>query len=248
MYQDEKTTLVGGIVLILFAACVIVFIAGRADFGSYDPFDKAEVADYLTEIQKNKVATRVAFGSAIVIDAFIVLVTAAVTQILFRDRSTLLTSITFAGLVANAAVSGVADVVGIVLTFVADDYVMGGPGNGGAGSAAVLQIGRVLGMTELMLTHLQVTAFGISQLSLGSLLTFAPAGAINPPTMFGWVSMFSGAAAIVTWGALASDAFLFFVVLNALGSLVFFVGLGGWLILNRRLVPAALRWPASAAL
>src|SRR5687768_9286394 len=123
MYQDDKTTLVAGIVLILFAACVIVLIAGRADFGSHDPFDKAEAADYLTEIQNNKVAMRVAFGSAIVIDAFIVLVTAAVTQILFRDRSTLLTSITFAGLVANAAVSGVADVVGIVLTFVADDYI-----------------------------------------------------------------------------------------------------------------------------
>jgi hypothetical protein len=237
MSFDDKTALIGGIAFILFAICVIVFIAGRADVGDHDPFDKTEVSEYLVEIEENQIQTRVAFAAALVIDTFIVLVLAAVTYNLFRDRSQLLAAIMFGALVANSALSGAADVVGIVLTFVADDFVNGGPANSVGGSAS-LEVGRVLGMTELMLTHVQITVFGTSQLALGALLAFAPAGAVNPPKILGWLCLLSGLAAIAAWSALAADVFFVLLVANSLGSLVFFVVLGGWLIVHRRLVPA----------
>ena len=245
MYVTSRAALIAGVALIIFALLVIVFVAGQADIAGDDPFEKSEVSQFLTTIEKNKAEVRVAFAFAIAIDACIVLVVAAVTYVLFRDRSHLLAALAFAGFVANGAVSGVADGVGLVLTFVADDYVNGGPGNLAAGDSSILEVGRAMGMTLRTLTSIQVTSFGVAQLSLGALLAFAPTGAINPPRIFGWISIVTGAAAIIAWGIVAADWFFLFLILNTLGSLVFMFGLGGWLIMNRHLSPPASAWYGS---
>jgi hypothetical protein len=134
-------------------------------------------------------------------------------------------------------VSGVADSLGIVITFVADDFVHGGPANGAAGDPAILEVGRAMGMTLRTLTLIQVTMFGVAQLSLGALLSFARVGAINPPRFFGWLSMATGAAAVIAWGVVVADWVFIFLIINTMGTLVFMFGLGGWLIMNRNLSP-----------
>ena len=237
MDATNRTTLVGGIAFIAFALCVIAFIAGQPDFTGDDPFEKTEVAGYLTELEDNQQSTRVAFAFGIAIDAFVVLVVASVTLTLFRDRSHMLAALAFAGLVANGAVSGTADALGIVLTFIADDFVNGGPGSLAAGDPTILEVGRAIGMTQRALTSIQVTSFGVAELAIGALLAFAPAGAINPPRFFGWISMISGATAIIAWGVVASDVFFVFLIVNSLGTLVLMFGLGGWLVMNRQLAP-----------
>lgn len=243
MHHTSRGILIGGIVFVALAVCLVAFIAGRSDVGDDDPWEKTEVAEYLTNIQEHKDGIRVAFGFGIAVDGLILLGVAAIAQNLFRDRSALLASLTFAGFVANAAVSGSADVVGIVLTFVADDYVTGGPGGLVAGDPAVLEVGRALGMTQQAFTQLSVTSFGVAELSIGALLAFAPVGGVNPPRWMGWVAMISGACGILSWGMFASSAFYVPFAINSIGTLVLFFALGGWLILNRRLAPQATATP-----
>ena len=226
----EVAPLVAGIAMIAFAVCVVIFVAGRADFGGSNPFERTEVAEYLSNIEEGATATRVAFGSAIAIDALLVLLVAATTYSIFRDRSHWLAALALAGFVANAAISGVTDGVGIVATFVADDFVNGGAGGLAPGDPSVRETGRILGMLLVILTQIQVTPFALAELAIGTLLVFAPAGRFNPPRLLGWVSIISGAAGFIAWGTFAADFFFVFLVLNTVGSLILFVGLGGWLV------------------
>jgi hypothetical protein len=229
----ELGALAGGIAMIAFAVCVVIFVAGRADVGGNDPFERDEVADYLGDIEEGKDATRLAFGFGVVIDAGLVLVLAATTYSLFRDRSHWLAALAMAGFVANAAVSGVTDGVGVITTFVADDFVNGGSGLA-PGDPSVFETGRVLGMMLVTLTQIQVTAFGTAELAFGALLGFSPAGHLNPPRVLGWLAMASGAAGIVGWGVFAAEFFLVFLIISTVGTLVLLLWLGAWLILNRR--------------
>jgi hypothetical protein len=229
----DLAPLVAGIAMIMFAVCVVIFVSGRADVGAGDPFDKADAVEYLEEIEDGKDATRIAFGAGIAIDAFIVLIVAATTYTIFRDRSHWLAAIALAGFIANAAFSGVADCLGIVLTFVADDYVNGGAGDIAARDPSVLETGRVLGMMLMMLTQVQVTAFGLAELALGALLVFAPAGSFNPPRLIGWLAIVSAVCGFIGWGVFVAEAFLIFLIISTVGTLILLVWLGVWLILNR---------------
>jgi hypothetical protein len=233
----ELVPLIAGIAMIAFAVLVVIFVAGRADATAGDPFDEADAVEYLESIEEGKDATRIAFAAGIAIDAFIVLVVAATTYGLFRDRSHWLATIALAGFVANAAFSGVADCVGIVLTFVADDYVNGGAADIAARDASVLHTGRVLGMMLTMLTQVQITAFSLGLVALGTLLTFAPDGGYNPPRFMGWIALLSGVAGYLSWTVFVADIFLIFAIISTVGSLILLLWLGGWLIMNRRLVP-----------
>ena len=67
----EVAPLVAGIAMIAFAVCVVIFVAGRADFGGSNPFERSEVAEYLSNIEEGATATRVAFASGIAIDALL---------------------------------------------------------------------------------------------------------------------------------------------------------------------------------
>lgn len=230
----ELAPLAAGIAMIVFAVLVVIFVAGRADVGAGDPFDKADAVEYLEEIEDGKDATRIAFGAGIAIDAFIVLVVAATSYSIFRDRSHWLAALAVAGFVANAAFSGVADCVGIVLTFVADDYVNGGAGDIAARDPSVLATGRTLGMMLVILTQVQITAFGLGELALGLLLTFAPAGNFNPPRLAGWLAIFSAITGFGSWGTLAAEFFLVFPIMSTVGTLILLLWLGAWLIMHSR--------------
>ncbi len=99
-------------------------------------------------------------------------------------------------------------------------------------------------MIQLALTQIEVTSFGLAELSIGALISFAPRGAINPPRLLGWIALASGAAALIAGGVIASDVFFVFYIINSLGTLVLLFGLGGWLIMNRRLSPPRTATPS----
>jgi hypothetical protein len=89
-------------------------------------------------------------------DALLVLPVAATTYSTLRDRSHWLAALALAGFVANAVIAGVTDVVGIVATFVADEFVNGGPGVLAPGDPSVLTVGSLIlfvGLGARLVTH-----------------------------------------------------------------------------------------------
>lgn len=232
--ESRGAAVAGGIAMILFALFVVVFVLGRADIRN-DPLQRSEASQYLEEIEDGKVETRIAFGAGIAIDTLIILVIAASAYSLFRDRSHWLAALSACAFVANAALSGAADALGIALTFVAEDYVRGGVSDM-ARDPSVLETGRTLGILLVMLTQVQVTAFSLGALSLGLLLARAPRGRFNPPRIIGWVALIVGAAGYLSWLVFVADVFSAFLLINTVGTLIAFPALGGWLIWRR---PAA---------
>jgi hypothetical protein len=238
MYWTNKTGTIAGIVLILLAICLIVNVGASMQTGDNDPFTKSEVAKFLTDVNDNQTWVIVGGAAGIVVDGFLGVAAAALFYVLFRDRSRLLASLVFAGLLVESALSLVVDGNNILLTVIAKDFVKGGPSNIPAGDPAILEVGRYVGMITLAFGNVALTSLGLGLMALGMLIARAPAGAINPPRWLGWVAVFAGACAELAWFVVIIDpAFVFFIG-NLFASLVFLFGLGIWLLMHQDLKPA----------
>jgi hypothetical protein len=239
MYLTNKTTMIAGLFMVLLAICLIVNVGATFSTGDYSPFEKDEVGKFLTDVNDNQTWVIVSGAVGIIVDGFLAVAVAALFYVLFRDRSRLLATLTFAGVLVNAALSLVVDGNNILLTVIANDFVKGGPTGVSAGDPAILEVGRYVGMVTYAFGNVSLTSLGLGLMALGILIARAPSGAINPPRWLGWVAVFAGACAELAWFVVVIDpAFVFFIG-NILASLVFLFGLGIWLLMHRDLQPAA---------
>ena len=239
MYLTNRVVPIAGIVLILLAIGLIVTIGASFSTGDYSPFERDEVAKYLADINDNRTAVIITGAVGIIIDGFLGVALAALLYVLFRDRSRVLATAAFAGLLTQAALSLMVDGNNILLVIVAKDFAEGGPTGVAAGDPATLEVGRYIGMFTFLFTNVLFTSLGLALIALGSIITSAPNGAINPPRWLGWVACFAGACAELAWLVVIIDpAFVFFIG-NFLGSIIFLIGLGVWLLMHRDLQPAA---------
>jgi hypothetical protein len=238
MYLKNKTVPIAGIFLVLLAICLIVNVGASFSTGDNDPFTKDEVAKFLTDVNDNQTAVIISGAFGIIIDGFLGVAVAALLYVLFRDRSRLLATLTFAGLLVQSAVSLVVDGNNILLTVIANDFVKGGPTGIGPGDPAILEVGRYVGMVTLAFGNVGLTALGLGLIALGILIARSPDGKINPPRWIGWAAVFAGVCAELAWFVVIIDpAFVFFIG-NLLGSLVLLFGLGIWLLMHQNLEPA----------
>jgi len=238
MYWTNKAVPITGLVIILLAIGIIVTLGATFSTGDYSPFEKDEVAKYLTDVNDNETAFLITGGVGIAVDGFLGVALAALIYVLFRDRSRLLATVAFAGLLVQSAMSLLVDGNNILLSIIADDFVKGGPTEIAPGDTAVLEVGRYVGMLTFLFTNVLFTSLGLGLLALGILIARAPAGAINPPRWLGWVAVFAGACAELAWLVVVIDpAFVFFIG-NFLASIVFLIGLGVWLLMHQDLQPA----------
>lgn len=239
MYLSNKAVPVAGIVMILLAIGLIATIAATFSTGDYSPFERDEVAKYLTDVNDNRTAVAISGAVGIIIDGFLSVALAALLYVLLRDRSRVLATIAFAGLLIQATLSLMVDGNNILLVIIAKDFVEGGPTGVAAGDPAILEVGRYVGMLTFLFTNVLFTSLGLALIALGSIITSAPPGAINPPRWLGWVACFAGACAELAWlVVIIEPAFVFFIG-NFLGSLIFLIGFGVWLLMHRDLQPAA---------
>ncbi len=239
MYLANKTTMITGILAILLGIGLMVSLASTVSTGDSDPFNRSETADYLKDIDDNETPIIVGAAAGIVVDGFMGIALAAALYVIFRDRSRLLATMVLAGLLVQSAVSLLVDGNNILLTFVAKDFVSGGPAGVAAGDASSLEVGRYLGMFSLAFTNVVFTALGVGLMALGLLIAQAPAGAINPPRWMGWVAFFAGACAELAWIVVGFDPAFVFFPLNFLASLILLFSLGIWLLMHQDLQPAA---------
>lgn len=238
MYLTNKVVPITGIVVILLVIGLLVTIGASFSSGEYSPFEKDEVAKFLTDVNDNRTAVLITGAVGIIVDGFLGVALAALLYVLFRDRSRVLATVAFAGLLIQSALSLMVDGNNILLAIIARDFVDGGPTGVSAGDPAILEVGRYVGMLTFLFTNVLFTSLGLALIALGSIITSAPAGAINPPRWLGWVACFAGACAELAWLVVIIDpAFVFFIG-NFLGSIIFLIGLGVWLLMHQDLQPA----------
>ena len=231
MYLTDRTRLIGGVAMLLAAIATVTLVALTASAGiDSDPGDRGDVATFLTDTAKHQELIIAANVISITSDALLALVVGSALFMLFRDRSPLLATMILAGLVAGATMSAVNDVVAIIGTFVAEDFVRGGVTGAVGGEAAALQTGRVLGMFSFLMFTPMNLAFGLGFVSLGAVVAFAPQGAVNPPRWLGWVGLASGLACWLSPLVWVHDALFVFFPLQLVTLLILFIGLGTWLI------------------
>ena len=236
MYLNNKATLIGGLAMVLLAITTIVLVALSASSqGSHDPSDQSEVAAFLTDQADNQGALIASGAVGVLSDAVLALVVASMLFVLFRDRSAVLAPIMLVAIVAASTVSALNDILGIMTTVVAKDFVEGGPGGIAAGDPAVLELGRFLGMLNFAAFTVMFAGYGLALLSLGLVLARAPLGAVNPPRWLGWVAIVSAAASWLSPLVFVADPLFLFFPIQLITTLILFFGLGGWLIAHSRL-------------
>jgi hypothetical protein len=233
MFLTGKANLIGGVAMIVMAISTVIVVALTASSGvESDPYDRGEVATFLTDLADHQDAMIAAGAVGLFSDAVVALVVAATLFVLFRDRSPVLAPIIAVAIISAATISATNDLP-ILLTVVADDFVSGGAGNVPAGDASTLELGRLLGMTTFGLFLAVNAAIGLAFISLGCLVAFAPDGAVNPPRWLGWVAMLSAAASWLSPLVFVHDALFVFFPAQLITLLVVFLGLGGWLVTHR---------------
>lgn len=236
----QRLTNLGGIILIVAAITTLV-VVGLTIPSSSDksPFERDEVAEFLTDTNDNEGAFAIGIAVAIFNDGVMGPLLAAVLYVLFRDRNPLLATISALGVAIGATLALMSDAGNILLSVVAEDFVEGGANDVAAGDAATLQLGRFVGMMTFVLFNTAFTAYGTALVAIGTLLV-GPPGRINPPKWLGWLAIVAGLCAWAAWGVVAAEALFIFFPLNLLTTTIFSIGLGWWLLQHSDLEPAPM--------
>ncbi len=220
-----------GSVMILLAACLVLAIATGFSITDQDPAERAEVEEFLIDVEDNQALAIISSVFFILIDAVVGLVLTALLYLLFRDRSPFLSLLLLVAFLATYATAMVFDATNLGLVVIADSYVNGGVGLA-AGDPAFLDLAYVVAIVGGITNLLGFTALGIGMLALGLIIQFAPEGRVNPPRAYGLAALVAALAAFLTWTVVISDiGFLVFAVQGIL-SLIVLIGVGAHLILN----------------
>ncbi|GAB4323725.1 MAG: hypothetical protein Kow0010_05230 [Dehalococcoidia bacterium] len=232
MFWAERIPKVAGVVLLVFAALVVVSIA--LDLGTTDanPLARGDTETMLRDIDDNRTMFVLVTVGNMATDAVATLALAAVLYLLFRDRSQTLALFAAFGLVAGGIGFVTTDAATSTLAYLAADFVdEGGPGGIGAGDPVILQAARTVGTFSMLSALAAFTSVGFGIVAVGTLVAVAPEGATNPPRWLGALAIVSGLVAGGSWVATANfDVGMAILFIGMAGMIVFLVVLGGWLL------------------
>lgn len=240
MNLSQRATTLGGLAMVVISITTVVSIALMATGSSdKDPFERDDVAEFLTDVNDEKGLLQAAAAVGIFNDAIVVPIVAAALYVLFRDRNPLLATITMVAVAVTAAVALMVDGSNILLTIIAEDFAEGGAGDIAAGDPATLELGRYVAMITFAFVNVLFTTYGVATVALGALL-LGPQGRINPPKWMGWLAIVSGLSAWLAWTVVAADPGFVFFPIQLITSFVLFLALGIWLLRHGDLEPAPM--------
>lgn len=247
MFWTDRVNRVAGIALLLLALGIIISVVAEIGITDRDPFERDEVAEFLTDVNDNRELAIVGTAADITIDVALGIVAAAALYVVFRERNRLLALFAFGLVLGGAAASFAADAANVSLIVIAEDFAeKGGAGGIPAGDAGILEIARALAIWSSVTDQMAFTAISIGLLSLGVLIAWAPAGAGPvPPRWLGLPAVISGLAVVASWlGAISVDVGIALSIIGGLAQLLFIIILGAWLLLlapdEREPAPAAM--------
>lgn len=236
MFWANRITKVAGIAMLLLATLVIVdAVLETAIVGEANAMERADIEGMLLDINDSEALFFIGAGFALVADGLVLIAVATVLYLLFRDRSPALALFALVALLGASVAFVVADVAAAATGILAADFVKeGGAGGVGTGDLSTLQVARALGALWSLADLFGLTVLAAGLTAAGTLVAFAPAGQVNPPRWLGGLCIFSSVAMLLGWVHLANeDLGLILLTVGIVGTLLFIVILGGWLLLTR---------------
>ena len=233
MQWAESINKVAGVALLLLSLGIIVSVAAELGITDKDPFERDEVAEFLTDIHDNRELAIIGTAADVVTDAALSIVAAAALYLVFRERSRVLAMFTFALILGGSAAFMAADAANVSLIILAEDFAeKGGAGGIPAGDESILEIARALALWAFTIEQVAFTAIGVGLISLGVLIAWTSEGAgPAPPRWLGGLGVFAGLATVLSWiGAVSTDVGIAFFIIGALAILLFLIILGVWLL------------------
>ncbi len=229
MFWTDRTNKLAGVILLLLALGIILSVVFTQAVSDADVSSKKEIADYLRDIQDSKALAILGDAFSIAVDSVIGIAAAAAFYLVFRDRNRVLATFGLLGLLAGQIAFIVADAGSAVLIVLSDDL---GAGNIAAGRDVTLEVARTVGILSGITLQIGFTALAFGIFSIGALIAWAPAGAVNPPRWLGWLAIVGAVFMILSWLiALTDAAFVLFLIGN-IATLVLLIVLGLWLLLR----------------
>jgi hypothetical protein len=227
---SERPIRLTGIILLIFAATILISVVATISVGDNDPFLRDKVDDYLVDIEDNRAAAIIGLAFGILGHAGFGLVAAPAMYLLFRDRGRFvaLSGLAFA-IVAQAAFL-VSDAAYNTIINLASDFAEGGPEGFPAGDAAIVRDARSFALLDASAQILAITGLGMFSIAFGAIISMSPSGDINPPRWIGWVAIASGITGILAWLVFLNDAGGIFFGISGLLTLIWLIALGVWLL------------------
>jgi len=251
MFWGQRAIKLTGLVLLLLASAVIIdAVLETAILGDADPFDRGDTEGILLDINDNESLFFIGSGIAVVADGFALLATAGMLWLVFRDRSPVLAVLGLVGLMAASAAFLISDAGYVTTALLAADFVEeGGPAGIPAGDPATLQAARAVMAFSALADLLGLLVLALGLIAFGSVVAWAPEGAVNPPRWLGFLGIASSVALLSTW-TIVFEEYVGWTAggIGILGTLLFVLILGGWLLSrpDEGRVPAASKPLAEA--
>lgn len=233
MFWADRMNRIAGIVLLVFAALLVVSIA-LGSTTTANPLARGDTEEMLRDINRDNTLTGVLSAVNIASDAVVLLVLAGALYLTFRDRSPALALLGASGLAAASVVFALTDAAGVALQYLAADFVVEGGAEGvAAGDPAILQSARALAASTFLGVLVAFTFVGVGLSSFGALIAAAPEGFVNPPRWLGFIAMASAVGTFLGWVVIAHwETGIAVVAVAMVGTVVFAVILGGWLLVR----------------
>jgi len=231
LWSDQPNRLTG-IILLALAACTLLTIVFSIGTSDVNAFERDKIDDLLIDIEDNNGTAIVSLIFSILSNAVFGIAAGAALYLLLRDRNALYALFGLAFILAGSASLLVGDAGTNTMINLASDFAEGGPEGFDAGDPAILRDARSVAILSSSAQIIGGTAISVGVIAFGAIIGWAPLGAVNPPRWLGWIAIIAGVAGILSWLIVLGDfAFIFFAI-SGLGSLIFLVGLGGWLLMR----------------
>lgn len=241
MFWADRVNRLAGVVLLVFAALLVVSIA-LGSTTTANPLARGETEEMLRDMNDDETLTGVLSAVNVASDTVVLVVLAGALYVAFRDRSPALAVLGALSFAAASVAFALTDATGVALQYLAADFTSeGGAAGVAAGDPAILQSARVLALPAFLGVLVALTFVGVGLLSFGLLIATAPEGELNPPRWMGFLAAASGLVAFFGWIVVADwETGMAVVAVAMVGIVAFAVVLGGWL-LARAETPEARR-------
>lgn len=230
-WSDQPNRLTGIVLIALAVSMVLWFIFGTI-VSDVDLFKRDKIDDLLVDIEDNKWAVVVRLISGITGHAGFGVAAAAALYLLLRDRSRRYALFGFASILAAQAAFLIGDAGENTMVNLASDFAEGGPEGFDAGDPAILRDARSIGILLSSAQIVGFTSLSLGLIAFGVIIGWAPSGAVNPPAWLGWIGVIAGVGGILSWLIVTGEWAGIFFAINGLGTLIFLVVLGGWLLMR----------------
>jgi hypothetical protein len=212
--------------LLLLALLILASMPLSLGFLDHDPRDRDEIAGFLGYVHDNQVTYGTRMGLLLLKDTVVSVALAAGLYLSFAAVNRGLALVGAAGWLVASAVFFMVDASEATMLVLADDYAT-------APTETILENARLLAVLSGLTGQAAFAGFSVSLAGFGALF-LRQRGAAVP---LGYLSLVIAAAWLLLWTSVFTDAGFVFLPIGAIGTIVWLLGVGVYLVRNPEPLP-----------